>query len=69
MKRPGRRMKNAAGVAVCVLAVAGVFLAARHLTSTSWPLQEANIVLVIGASFFVYRRCRSQAALTPAPRG
>ena len=33
-----------------MLAVAVGFLAARRLTSTSWPLQEANVVLVLGAS-------------------
>ena len=60
MRRPSRRVQNAAGIAFCVLAVAGVFLAARQLTSTSWPLQEANVVLVVGASVaylasFVFR--------------
>ena len=45
-----RRLKTAAGVAFCVLAVAVGFLAARRLTSTSWPLQEANVVLVLAAS-------------------
>jgi uncharacterized membrane protein YbhN (UPF0104 family) len=48
--RPSRRVRNAAGIAFCVLSVAVGFLAARHLTSTSWPLQEANVVLVLGAS-------------------
>jgi hypothetical protein len=33
-----------------VIAVAVGFLAARRLTSTSWPLQEANVILVLGAS-------------------
>jgi uncharacterized membrane protein YbhN (UPF0104 family) len=45
-----RRLKHAAGVAFCALAVTVGFLAARRLTSTSWPLQEANVVLVLGAS-------------------
>ena len=45
-----RRLKTAAGLAFGVLAIAVGFLAARRLTSTSWPLQEANIVLVLGAS-------------------
>ena len=45
-----RRLKTAAGVAFCVLSVAGGFLAARRLTSSSWPLQEANVVLVLGAA-------------------
>ena len=45
-----RRLKPVAGTAFCVLAVAVGFLAARRLTSSSWPLQEANVVLVLGAS-------------------
>ena len=45
-----RRLKTAAGMAFCVLAVTVGFLAARRLTSSSWPLQEANVVLVLGAS-------------------
>ena len=50
MRRPSPLVRNTAGVAFCVLAVAIGFLAARRLTSTSWPLQEANVVLVILAS-------------------
>jgi hypothetical protein len=45
-----RRFKAAAGVSFCVLVVGVCFLAARRLTSTSWPLQEANVVLVLLAS-------------------
>ncbi len=44
------RVKTVAGVAFGVLAVTTGFLAARRLTSSSWPLQEANVVLVLGAS-------------------
>ena len=43
-------MKTAAGVAFCVLALVVGFLAARRLTSTAWPLQEANVVLVLAAA-------------------
>jgi hypothetical protein len=43
-------MKATAGIAFCVLALALGFLAARRLTTTSWPLQEANVVLVLSAS-------------------
>ena len=45
-----RSLKTAAGVAFCVLAIAVGFLAARRLTSTTWPLQEANVVLVLAAA-------------------
>jgi hypothetical protein len=45
-----RRLKTAAGMAFCVLAVTVGFLAARRLTSSSWPLQDTNVVLVLGAS-------------------
>ncbi len=44
------RLKTAAGIAFCVIGVAVGFLAARRLTSTSWPLQEANVILVLSAS-------------------
>ena len=50
MSRHNGRLKTAAGIAVCVIGVAVGFLAARRLTSTSWPLQEANVILVLGAS-------------------
>jgi len=50
MRIRSRRLRTAAGIAFCVLVVAVGFLAARRLTSTSWPLQEANVVLVLGAS-------------------
>jgi len=45
-----RRLKTAAGMTFCVVALAVGFLAARRLTTSSWPLQEANVVLVLGAS-------------------
>jgi uncharacterized membrane protein YbhN (UPF0104 family) len=44
------QLKATAGIAFCVLALAVGFLAARRLTTTSWPLQEANVVLVLSAS-------------------
>jgi hypothetical protein len=50
MSRHNGRLKTTAGIAFCVIAVAVGFLAARRLTSTSWPLQEANVILVLGAS-------------------
>ena len=50
MSRNNGRLKTAAGIAFCVIGVAVGFLAARRLTSTSWPLQEANVILVLGAS-------------------
>jgi uncharacterized membrane protein YbhN (UPF0104 family) len=43
-------LKIVGGVAFCVLAVMVAVLAGRRLTSTSWPLQEANMILVLGAS-------------------
>jgi hypothetical protein len=43
-------LKIVGGVAFCVLAVMVAVLAGRRLTSTSWPLQEANVILVLGAS-------------------
>ena len=50
MSRHNGRLKTTAGIAFCVIGVAVGFLAARRLTSTSWPLQEANVILVLGAS-------------------
>jgi Lysylphosphatidylglycerol synthase TM region len=38
------------GVVLSVLGMAAVWLVARRLTSTSWPLQEAQFGLVIAAS-------------------
>jgi hypothetical protein len=43
-------LKIVGGVAFCVLAVMVAVLAGRRLTSTSWPPQEANVILVLGAS-------------------
>jgi uncharacterized membrane protein YbhN (UPF0104 family) len=43
-------VKTVGGVAFGVLVVTVGFLAARRLTSTSWPLQEANVALVLCAS-------------------
>jgi uncharacterized membrane protein YbhN (UPF0104 family) len=43
-------LKIVGGVAFCVLAVMVAVLAGRRLTSTSWPLQEANVILVLAAS-------------------
>jgi len=45
-----RALKTVGGIAFCVLAVTVAVLAGRRLTSTSWPLQEANVVLVLTAS-------------------
>ncbi len=49
-RRSPRWLKTGAGIAFCVLVVAVCFVAARRLTSTSWPLQEANVVLVVAAA-------------------
>ncbi len=49
-KKRRRPLRTAAGIAFCVLAVGVGFLAAQRLTSTSWPLQEADVVLVLSAS-------------------
>jgi hypothetical protein len=37
------------GIAFCTLSLAACFLVARHLTSASWPLQKANVALVLVA--------------------
>jgi len=44
------RLRLAAGVAFSVVIVAACFLTARRLTTTGWPLQDANVVLVVTAS-------------------
>lgn len=44
-RRP-RATKAVSGVAFSVLSIIGCVLAARHLTSTSWPLDGAPIVFV-----------------------
>ncbi len=49
--REGRtRLRVGAGIAFSILVVVGCFLAARRLTTTDWPLQQANVALVLGAS-------------------
>jgi uncharacterized membrane protein YbhN (UPF0104 family) len=45
-----RRLRVGAGVAFSAVVVVVCFLAARRLTTTSWPLQEANVALVLTAS-------------------
>ncbi|HEY6960860.1 MAG TPA: lysylphosphatidylglycerol synthase domain-containing protein [Gaiellaceae bacterium] len=44
------RLRVAAGVAFSAVIVGACFLTARRLTTTSWPLQQANVPLVLGAS-------------------
>jgi hypothetical protein len=41
------------GIAFCALSLVASFLVARHLTSASWPLQEADVALVVlaGAAY------------------
>ena len=43
-------LRVGAGITFCALAVALCFLVARRLTSTSWPLQDANPGLVVAAA-------------------
>ena len=43
-------LRNAAGTALCVLALTVAIMVARRVTDTSWPLQEARIHLVVGAA-------------------
>ncbi len=50
LRRPPRWLQVTAGCAFCVLVVVASFLVARRLTSTSWPLEEANVSLVFAAS-------------------
>lgn len=45
-----QRLRVAVGVAFSVAVVGACFLTARRLTTTAWPLQEANVVLVLGAA-------------------
>ena len=48
------RKKLAGGTAVCVLALATCVLVARRLTSASWPLQHAELALVLmGAAAYL----------------
>lgn len=41
--------RTVGGIAFCALSLAACFLVARRLTSASWPLQEADVVLVLVA--------------------
>jgi hypothetical protein len=41
--------KAGGGIAFCSLALGASFLLARHLTSASWPLQNADVAFVFGA--------------------
>jgi len=45
-----RRARVGAGVAFSVVVVAACFLTARRLTTTGWPLERANLTLVLTAS-------------------
>jgi len=44
------QLRVGAGVAASVLIVTACFLTARRLTTTTWPLQQANVALVLTAS-------------------
>ena len=50
--RSGSRsgLRVGAGVAFSIVIVAACFLAGRRLTTTGWPLQEANVALVLAAA-------------------
>ena len=41
--------KAGGGIAFCSLALGASFVLARHLTSASWPLQNADVAFVFGA--------------------
>ena len=45
-----KRLKVGAGIAFSIVVVGACFLTARRLTTTAWPLQEANVALVLTAS-------------------
>ena len=45
-----QRLQVAAGIAFSVVVVGACVLTARRLTTTAWPLQHANIALVLTAS-------------------
>jgi uncharacterized membrane protein YbhN (UPF0104 family) len=45
-----QRLRVAAGVGFSVVVLGACFLTARRLTTTAWPLQQANVALVLGAS-------------------
>jgi uncharacterized membrane protein YbhN (UPF0104 family) len=44
------RLKVGAGIGFCVLVVSLCVLAGRRLTSTSWPLEDSDVSLVIAAA-------------------
>jgi uncharacterized membrane protein YbhN (UPF0104 family) len=45
-----RRARVGAGIAFSVAIVVACFLTARRLTTTGWPLEQANVALVLTAS-------------------
>jgi uncharacterized membrane protein YbhN (UPF0104 family) len=45
-----RRLKVGAGIGFCFLVVALCLLAGRRLTSSSWPLEDSDVGLVIAAA-------------------
>jgi uncharacterized membrane protein YbhN (UPF0104 family) len=49
-QRVPRPLRIGAGIAFCLCVIAACFLAGRRLTSTSWPLQEAHVGLVLAAA-------------------
>lgn len=46
---PYGRRRLAGGIAFCTLSLVACFLVARYLTSASWPLQGADVLLVLVA--------------------
>jgi hypothetical protein len=48
--RAQRRLRMGTGIVFCVLVVTLCVLAAQRLTSTSWPLADTNVGLVIAAA-------------------
>jgi len=53
-------LRRVGGIALCLVALAGVVMVARRVTNTSWPLQGAQFELVLGAgtaylASFVFR--------------
>ena len=49
-ERTQHRIRVGTGIGFCVLALALCVLTGRRLTSTSWPLQDTDAVLVIAAA-------------------
>ncbi|HST15606.1 MAG TPA: lysylphosphatidylglycerol synthase domain-containing protein [Gaiellaceae bacterium] len=45
-----QRARVGGGIAFSVVIVAACFLTARHLTTSGWPLEQANVLLVLTAS-------------------